>query len=116
MTAEFTELREAGAEQRPTNGPDIIYLEPGSDWPRDEGRLWCEDDDPDGQGPWLAYARIDIVASLFALLDKRTKALEDIKADRSLQMPDGTLRPSALKMQMLAHRALRSRKPLEPKP
>ena len=45
--------------KRPTSGPAIIYLDPVEVPPYD--RTWCEDDDPNSEGPWIKYVRADLV-------------------------------------------------------
>ena len=45
-------------KKRPTSGPSKIYLDPD---PGSYDRLWCEDDCPEGNEPWIEYVRGDLV-------------------------------------------------------
>jgi hypothetical protein len=54
--------------------PERIWLEP-DDYDPQEGRMWCEDPDPDDR-QWVEYVRADIVLDM-------AKALNDYLSDCS---------------------------------
>jgi hypothetical protein len=56
--------------ERATDGPDVLYLQPGN---RGDERCWCEDDMPDARDyqPWNKYIREDLIpVSIAAACDK----------------------------------------------
>lgn len=60
---------------KPTNGAEKIYLDSfEGPYCGEAGRLWCEDDDPSGEGePWIEYVRHDIAAARIRELEEALK-------------------------------------------
>ncbi len=71
-----------------------VYLEPVADPDREEGRLWCEDDDPGGTGyPWVKYVRADLHAEVEALNERLRETVNRARMECQELKSNDTERP-----------------------